>query len=105
MLRSLERPPADGRGEDPRVAGLKMAVARLRRELASYRVEFTDRAVAEEEIAGLAALAAEGSPDPARLRRSLLLIASAVGSVSALAGGMREVRRAVEEFDSPAPAA
>nr|WP_108952544.1 DUF5955 family protein [Streptomyces fragilis] len=102
MLRSLERPPADGRGEDPRVAGLKAAVARLRRELASYRVEFTDRAVAEEEIAGLAALAAEGSPDPARLRRSLLLIASAVGSVSALAGGMRDVRHAVERFDSPA---
>ncbi|MEU3557872.1 DUF5955 family protein [Streptomyces fragilis] len=84
------------------MAGLKAAVARLRRELASYRVEFTDRAVAEEEIAGLAALAAEGSPDPARLRRSLLLIASAVGSVSALAGGMRDVRHAVERFDSPA---
>nr|WP_151770003.1 DUF5955 family protein [Streptomyces abyssomicinicus] len=104
MLRSLERPPAEGRGEDPRVAGLKSAVARLRRELAAYRSEFTDRAVAEEEIAGLAALAAEGSPDPARLRRSLLLIAGAVGSVSALAGGMREVRRAVEQFDSPTPA-
>ncbi|MFE5207089.1 DUF5955 family protein [Streptomyces sp. NPDC056600] len=84
------------------MAGLKAAVARLRRELASYQVEFTDRAVAEEEIAGLAALAAEGSPDPARLRRSLLLIASAVGSVSALAGGMRDVRHAVERFDSPA---
>lgn len=102
MLRSLERPPAEGRGEDPRVAGLKAAVARLRRELASYQVEFTDRAVAEEEIAGLAALAAEGSPDPARLRRSLLLIASAVGSVSALAAGMRDVRHAVEQFDAPA---
>ncbi|MET8578374.1 DUF5955 family protein [Streptomyces sp. NPDC005012] len=104
MLRSLERPPAEGRGEDPRVTVLRAAVARLGRELAGYRVEFTDRAVAEEEIAGLAALAAEPLPDPARLRRSLLLIAGAVGSVSALAGGMHEVRRAVEEFDSPAPA-
>jgi len=86
------------------VAGLRSAVARLRRELAAYRVEFTDRAVAEEEIAGLAALAEEKVPDPARLRHSLLLVAAAVGSVSALAGGMGEVRRAVENFDSPTAA-
>ena len=41
---------------------------------------------------------AGGAPEIPRLRRSLLLIVGAIGSVSALAGGLAEVRRAVELF-------
>ncbi|WP_256961766.1 DUF5955 family protein, partial [Streptomyces sp. NRRL B-24572] len=38
-----------------------------------------------------------------RLRRSLLLVAGSVGSVSALAEGLAGVRRAVELFGPPQP--
>ncbi|AGS72662.1 hypothetical protein B446_29280 [Streptomyces collinus Tu 365] len=84
--------------EDQRVAVLRTAVARLRRELAAHPVEFPDRGIAEDELAALAAMAAGGPPETPRLRRSLLLIAGAIGSVSALSRGVAEVREAVDRF-------
>ncbi|WP_327185823.1 DUF5955 family protein [Streptomyces sp. NBC_01334] len=98
MLRSLRQRAVTGSDEDPRVAELRTAVSRLRRELATYPVEFPDRAIAEDELAALAAMVTHGVPEVPRLRRSLLLIAGAIGSVSALARSLSEVRRAVELF-------
>ncbi|WP_174864598.1 DUF5955 family protein [Streptomyces spinoverrucosus] len=90
-----------GSDEDPRVAELRTAVSRLRRELAAHPVEFPDRAVAEDELAALAAMTADGTPEVPRLRRSLLLIAGAIGSVSALSRGLSDVRNAVDLFGEP----
>ncbi|MEU1452492.1 DUF5955 family protein [Streptomyces avermitilis] len=90
-----------GSDEDPRVAGLRTAVSRLRRELAAHPAEFPDRGIAEGELAALAAMAVSGVPEIPRLRRSLLLIAGAIGSVSALARGLADVRGAVELFGEP----
>ncbi|WP_437073079.1 DUF5955 family protein [Streptomyces sp. enrichment culture] len=87
-----------GSDEDPRVAGLRTAVSRLRRELAAHPADFPDRAIAEDELAALAAMAAGGTPEIPRLRSSLLLIAGAIGSVSALRRGLTDVRDAVELF-------
>ncbi|MBW8700048.1 DUF5955 family protein [Streptomyces sp. NPDC003631] len=98
MLRSLGQRPVTGSEEDPRVAELRTAVSRLRRELATLPSEFPDRAIAEDELAALAAMALSGVPEIPRLRRSLLLIAGAIGSVSALARGLSDVRSAVELF-------
>ena len=90
--------------EDPRVTSLRTAVARLRRELAGYRVHLSDREVAEEELAALAAAAAAGVPRTERLRGSLLRLSGALGSVSALAPALGEVRRAIDLFGAvPAP--
>lgn len=97
-MRSLGQRPVTGSDEDPRVAGLRVAVARLRRELAALRTDFPDRAIAEDELATLAAMASGGVPETARLRGSLLLIAGALGSMSALARPLREVREAVDLF-------
>lgn len=105
MLRSTDqlRPETgggDGDGES-RVGELRAAVARLRRELAGHPAEFPDRGIAEEELATLAALAAapaDHGPDIPRLRRSLLLIAGALGSMSALAPALGELRRAADAF-------
>ncbi|WBO62938.1 DUF5955 family protein [Streptomyces camelliae] len=101
MFRSLGQRPVTGRDEDPRVAELRTAVSRLRRELAALPSEFPDRAIAEDELAALAAMAAGGAPETPRLRGSLLLIAGAIGSVSALARGLKEVRDAVDLFGEP----
>ncbi|MFG2353251.1 DUF5955 family protein [Streptomyces sp. NPDC048521] len=101
MLRSLGQRQVTGSDEDPRVTELRTAVSRLRRELAAHPAEFPDRAIAEDELAALAAMAAGGPPEIPRLRRSLLLIAGAIGSVSALARGLRGVREAVELFGQP----
>ncbi|MFF4587530.1 DUF5955 family protein [Streptomyces sp. NPDC001388] len=90
-----------GSDKDPRVAELRSAVSRLRRELAAHPAEFPDRDIAEEELAALAAMAAAGTPETPRLRRSLLLIAGAIGSVSALARGLSRVREAVDLFGEP----
>jgi hypothetical protein len=90
-----------GSDEDPRVAELRTAVSRLRRELAALPADFPDRAIAEDELAAMAAMAAGGLPEIPRLRSSLLLIAGAIGSVSALAHGLRGVREAVELFGQP----
>ncbi|MER5179372.1 DUF5955 family protein [Streptomyces sp. NPDC002896] len=101
MLRSVGQRPLTGSDEDPRVTELRTAVSRLRRELAAHPAEFPDRGIAEEELAALAAMAVSGVPETPRLRRSLLLIAGAIGSVSALAAGLADVRSAVDVFGEP----
>ncbi|MEU7423701.1 DUF5955 family protein [Streptomyces sp. NPDC040750] len=101
MLRSLGQRPVTGSDEDPRVVELRTAVSRLRRELAALRTEFPDRVIAEDELAALAAMAGGGLPEIPRLRRSLLLIAGAIGSVSALTRALTEVREAVDLFGQP----
>ncbi|MFF4754554.1 DUF5955 family protein [Streptomyces sp. NPDC002514] len=101
MLRSLGQMPVTGSDEDPRVAELRTAVSRLRRELAAHPAEFRDRVIAEDELAALAAMTSGGAPEIPRLRRSLLLIAGAIGSVSALSRGLSEVRAAVDLFGEP----
>jgi hypothetical protein len=90
-----------GSSEDLRVMELRLSVSRLRRELAAHPGEFIDRAIAEDELAALDAMALSGVPEILRLRRSLLLIAGAVGSVSALTAALSEVRNAVELFGVP----
>ncbi|MFI6012250.1 DUF5955 family protein [Streptomyces sp. NPDC051243] len=91
-----------GSDEDPRVAELRTAVSRLRRELAAHPAEFPDRVIAEDELAALAAMTIDGVPEMPRLRRSLLLLAGAIGSVSALSRGLSDVRNAVDLFgESP----
>ncbi|WP_329419382.1 DUF5955 family protein [Streptomyces sp. NBC_01693] len=101
MLRSVGQERLTGSGEDPRVTELRTAVSRLRRELAGHPVEFPDRGIAEEELAALDAMAAGGRPEIPRLRRSLLLVAGAIGSVSALGPRLRDVRVAVDLFGEP----
>ncbi|MFF0189732.1 DUF5955 family protein [Streptomyces sp. NPDC005244] len=101
MLRSLGQRPVTGSDEGPRVAELRTAVSRLRRELAAHPAEFPDRGIAEDELAALAAMAAGGLPETPRLRRSLLLIAGSIGSVSALATRLADVRDAVDLFGEP----
>lgn len=103
MLRSVGQRRVTGSDEDPRVAELGTAVSRLRRELAAHPVEFPDRGIAEDELAALASMALSGAPEVPRLRRSLLLVAGAIGSVSALATGLAAVRGAVELFGEPGP--
>ncbi len=93
--------PALSAGEDPRVTELRAAVGRLRRELAGYRVQLSDRPVAEDELDVLDAQTASGGPSVPRLRRSLLVIAGALGSVSALAEPLAQVRRAIDLFGPP----
>ncbi|MFH0241739.1 DUF5955 family protein [Streptomyces sp. HK10] len=87
--------------DDPRVIALRRAVARLHRELAGYRPQLADRQIAEDELAAVDAALRAGAPEVVRVRHSLLLIAGAVGSVSALAEALAEVRRAVELFGGP----
>jgi hypothetical protein len=101
VLRRLGQRPVTGSDNDPRVAELRTAVSRLRRELAAHPAEFPDRGIAEDELAALAAMTIDGTPEIPRLRRSLLLIAGAIGSVSALSRGLADVRDAVESFREP----
>ncbi|ESQ00994.1 Hypothetical protein B591_03985 [Streptomyces sp. GBA 94-10 4N24] len=84
--------------QDPRTEELHGATAQLRRRLAAHRAEFPDRAVAEDELAAIGAMAREGTPDQGRLRRSLLLVAASLGSVSAFAADLARLRAAVELF-------
>ncbi|MEW2086805.1 DUF5955 family protein [Streptomyces sp. NPDC005283] len=98
MLRSVGQTRVTGSGEDPRATELRLAVSRLRRELAGHPAEFPDRGIAEDELAVLAAMVAGGAPEIPLMRRSLLLIAGAIGSVSALAPALMEVRNAVDLF-------
>lgn len=109
LVRAMEAPGSSARrrrgpvaaGEDPRVAELRRAVTRLRRDLATHPAELPDRVVAEEELAALAAMAEAGVPHVPQLRRSLLLVLGAVGSVSALTSSVAAVRSAVELFGVP----
>ncbi|MGW7520155.1 DUF5955 family protein [Streptomyces sp. NPDC054796] len=86
---------------DPRVSELGRAVTRLRRELDSYPADLRDREAAEDALDALGAMAGAGVPEVTRLRQSLLLVAAAVGSVSALAAALADVRNAVELFGEP----
>jgi Family of unknown function (DUF5955) len=101
VLRRLGQRPVTGCDEDPRVTGLRTVVSQLRRELAAHPAEFPDRVIAEEELAALAATTVSGSPEIPRLRRSLLLIAGSIGSVSALSRGLSDLRAAVDLFGEP----
>jgi hypothetical protein len=97
------RGPEDGPG-----AGLRAAVGRLRRELTAHRPLLPDRAVAQDELAALAGQAdnadrALGLLDPERMRHSLLLVAAALGSVSALTEPLDALRQAVEQLAPPRP--
>ncbi|WP_438485168.1 DUF5955 family protein [Streptomyces sp. S186] len=87
-----------GGGSDPQVRELRVAVARLRRQLALLPGELPDRTAADEELAALDAMVGHGAPEVPRLRRSLLLIAGAVGSVSALSPALSEVRKRIDGF-------
>ncbi|MGX2993754.1 DUF5955 family protein [Streptomyces sp. JNUCC 64] len=101
MLRSAGRKAVTGSHDDPRVQELRAAVSRLRKELAVHPAEFPDRTIAEDELAALDAMALAGAPETAPLRRSLLLIAGSIGSVSALAVSLARVRNAVDLFGNP----
>jgi hypothetical protein len=87
--------------EDPRVAGLSAAVARLRAELAAHPAQLRDRRTAEDELDAIDVQLAEGASAPEGLRHSLLLIVAAVGSVSALAEALSGLRNAIELFGEP----
>lgn len=63
MLKSVGQARVTSSDEDPRVTELRTAVARLRRELAGHPAEFPDRAIAEDELAALDAMAASGAPE------------------------------------------
>ncbi|CCB77472.1 MULTISPECIES: DUF5955 family protein [Streptomycetaceae] len=91
-----------GGAADPRVAGLRAAVARLRRDLACHGAPAADREAAEEQLAALDAEAAGGAPVVTRLRGSLLLVTGALGSFSALRPGVDALRDAVDLFGLPA---
>lgn len=83
---------------------LRAAVSRLQRDLAAYDPALPDRAVAEDQLAELA-LQAAGTPAPEQLQHSLLLVAAAIGSVSALAAPLAALREAVEQqLSRPTPA-
>ncbi|RKN38285.1 DUF5955 family protein [Streptomyces hoynatensis] len=97
MMRSV------GASADPRLLALREAATRLRRDLNAFRAPLADREIAERELTALDGLIAAGVPDEAALRHTLLLIAAAVGSVSALAPGVVRLRHAVELFGVPHP--
>jgi hypothetical protein len=88
----------DPMAEDPRVTELCAAVSRLRRELAGHPAHLSDRGVAEDELAALDAMARAGTPEAPRLRRSLLLVAGALGSVSALAPALADMRQVIDSL-------
>jgi hypothetical protein len=100
-----ERSAVAGNGP---AAGLREAVRRMRRELTAHPPLAPDRTVAEdalEELAGQAETAerALGLVDCERVRHSLLLVAAALGSISALAAPLDELREAVERLVPPHP--
>ncbi|MDT0305758.1 DUF5955 family protein [Streptomyces sp. DSM 44917] len=89
------------RGTDPRLLSLRAAVDRLRRDLRGYQAALADREVADRELSTLDGILAAEIPDTAALGQALLLIAAAVGSVSALAPAVHQLRKAVELFGVP----
>ena len=86
---------------DPRVPALRTAVARLQRALADYRAQLPDRETAEEQLLHLGTMVDAGASDPAKLRQALLLVLAALGSVSALADPLAELRVAIGRFGTP----
>ncbi|MET7641153.1 DUF5955 family protein [Streptomyces sp. NPDC005438] len=101
MRKRLSEPKTSDGGEDPRNATLLRSVVGLRAQLAQYPARLRDRELADEELAVLERTALQGVPPPDQLRRSLLVLAAALGSVSALAPALTEVRVAVELFGEP----
>lgn len=77
---------------------LHEAVGRVLRELAAHPADLPDRVAAEEELMLIDAMAVGGTPDVGRLRGSLLLVAAALGSVSALRDALADLRAAVDAF-------
>ena len=67
--------------DDPRVAELRAAVARLGHELAAQRFPLPDDALAQQELATLDARAATGDLPVTALRGSLLVLDSEDGSL------------------------
>lgn len=94
-----------GAAARPGAAQLRAAVARVQRELAAYPPALPDRAVAEDELDELARRALSPTPpgprDTEPLRHSLLLVAAALGSVSALSDPLADLRQAVEALLPP----
>ena len=79
------------------------ALIAMRGELTAHRPLLLDRVVAEDELDALARQAASadrvlGLADSERMRHSLLLVAAAIGSVSALAAPLAALREAVESL-------
>ena len=77
-------------------AALRVAVAGLQRELAAFQPALPDRAIAEDVLAELLRQTAGRPASPEQLRYALLLVAAALGSVSALAAPLAALREAVE---------
>lgn len=88
-------------GGTGRTSGLDGAVARLRCELAGYPRLLPDRGTAEEALDALVRCAGGAEPDIEQLRHCLLLVVSAVGSVSALTAALDDLREAVEALAQP----
>jgi NADPH:quinone reductase-like Zn-dependent oxidoreductase len=101
----VQPPRADvvGVGEEAGSAAgmLREAVDRLRRDLAAHPANLPDRAAAEYELALMDAMVMCGGPEVGRLRGSLLLVAAALGSVSALRESLAALRTAVDAFGGP----
>ncbi|MFG3258401.1 DUF5955 family protein [Streptomyces sp. NPDC048172] len=87
-----------GDRDDPRVETLRRAVTRLRAELDAHPADLRDRREAERELDALEAAARTGALDVETLRRALLLLTAALGSVSALTRPLGEVRSAIDLF-------
>ncbi|WP_240796543.1 DUF5955 family protein [Streptomyces sp. RFCAC02] len=83
---------------DPRIAGLRTAVDRLRRDLGGHPAPLADREIADRELDALDRMTRSGDFVAAELRQSLLLIVASIGSVSALAFGVAQLRDALEMF-------
>ena len=86
--------------EDWRASELRRTVYRLRGELRAYPAELPDRRTAEEALDVLDGAARESAPYVPRLRWALLLVAGAVGSVSALSDALCELRVAVDRLSA-----
>ena len=99
----MKQPTArvDRREKDPRVTALDAAVRNLGVELDAYERVLSDRVVAEEQLAALRAMVRSNEPEVQALRTVLLMLTAALGSVSALAEPLGEVRKAVELFGTP----
>jgi hypothetical protein len=86
---------------------LREAVQRLGRALLAHPPRQPDRAVAEEALAALAREAeavsgpAPSRADAERIHHALLLVAAAIGSISALAEPLAGLRGAVEHVAPP----
>ncbi|MCZ7434308.1 DUF5955 family protein [Streptomyces sp. WMMC1477] len=102
-VRQREQHPVEtvAAAADPRAAALRSAVVRARRALAAHSGRLADREVADEQLARLEAMAAEGAVDVPALRQGLLQVVGVLGSLSALADAVRELREAVLLFGEP----